>query len=1822
MLAVLLVLFARAVPVWAAPPQITSATAFTVDEGTTTVVTTLTATDDDTAAADLLWSKTGGADSGKFSLTNAGVLTFDAVKDYEDPDDADSDGSYEVTVQVSDGTNTDTADLVVTIRNVVELTAITGPPTVSFAENGAARVATFTASSEEDRDGIEWMLSGDDARHFSIDSPPGALRFDIDPVAPNLFPQPPDFEDPVDSDTDNDYQITLLARVGTTVTDTPLSVTVTVTDVDEAGKLALSSTRPTMGTDVTATLADPDRDVAGTVTWKWEQSSGRSIPLWTEITGATSDSYTPALADAGEFLRATATYTDDFGVDKSAYAVTSEVVTAHVLSGLAATTAAAQSDSSTWGLKPAFSAGTLHYAIGCGTSDAVTNPDDIDTMMLTLEASSDSRLAVDGVQVATGEAASVPVTGESDVSITVSRSDGGSTTYVVHCLATSTFPRIVTEKSASSGVIEDLIMFVDNTYLLILDNNGVPRYRWYSKSGSGPFFRFHRTGKDAEYRYSHGRLNKEIVFRDQNLKELAVVSHKAPLNNTDTHDHSLLDDGSFLIMSYPRASRDLSDLTFNDSSDEPYGVHRVRDSAIQIQNPSQQVTFTWNSWGNMALEDCTNHRFPDDYAHLNGLQMVNGRILGTFRGCSKVLLIDPALSESHKVVWRLGRTYLSDEEWARREADLGPAPFQIIGDPEEEFCGMHAGQLLPNGNLLIFDNGSHCVRNPWTEAENRRDAPWFSRAAEYAIDEAHGEAVFMRDHSLHGTRNHGTRASGFVEDMDNGDWLISWGRSARQVQIDNGLFAMRPDEATTQVDPDTGEEKFSIEMTHPNDLLGDQMSVRAIPLPPSALTREALPLTAEIVKGVASSLYHTGAADAPQVVVAFSRPVVDFAAATSSVQVSGATVRTVGPHRVAGTPANAYVFTLTPMDDAPITFRLLANQACGLTAEDGICTADGTLLSEVPTATHTIPGPVTVRFGAPDYSATEGGTTSVIVDLNPANGRLDPVEIPLVVTGGSATAPADYTVPSSVTFGPTETRTSVSVATGADASIEGTETIEVAFGAPPAGVTLGTTTTTTVTIADRTPSARFALTLNPTTVVESSDAAVSVAITNGVTFATAQTLTLSFSGTATQGTDYTVDSTTLTLLAGQSSATTTLRVVDDADAESDETIMVEVAHEGTRVAARTATIPASDQPGVAPQIAIRAGRNPVGEAEGASFTVTRTGATTARLTVAVRVSESGSILAGTPPTTVTFAVGQENVPLLVPTVDDTIVEGASETSVVTAAVEADPHDSPLYLLGSPFTAQVTVEDDDEAAFAVTVTPNPVTEDTTATVTVAITTGVTFPADQVLTLVFSGGAEQGTDYTVGADTLTLPAGQTSVPTDITILDDGAKEPAETLEITAQHGGQVVGQAMLTIAASEDTKPPTLEQAEVLRDGRTLRLTFSEPLDEANAPPRAAFVVTVDDNGTDTSMAVTTVAVSGARVTLSLASSVVPAQGVTVSYTIPSSAWPALQDPAGQEVASFAEAEVENQSQVGRGGGNRDGGGGGSEPAAVPEPPVGYLENPDQDSFQSGVGVLSGWTCDAEEVEIVLNGEPQEAAYGTARLDTAGVCGDTDNGFGLLFNWNLLGDGEHEVVALVDRVELDRATVMVTTLGAEFLRDVTGTCTAADFPTGDETVTLAWQQTQQNFVIVDGAAPAGTTNRAGTPGVGHLENPGPNSYQSGIGVLSGWVCEGAEVIIELNGAPQPAAYGTERLDTEEACGDTDNGFGLLFNWNLLGEGAHEVVAYVDGEELGRATVRVTTLGQEFLRDVEGECTVADFPMLGETVALEWQQNSQNFVIIETE
>ena len=99
-----------------AGPVVTGSLAFAVLEGDTAVAT-LTATDADTPAADLVWSLAGGADRSRFALTPNGVLAFAAARDFEAPDDADGDGTYQLTVTVSDGDNRSSADLRVTLTN-------------------------------------------------------------------------------------------------------------------------------------------------------------------------------------------------------------------------------------------------------------------------------------------------------------------------------------------------------------------------------------------------------------------------------------------------------------------------------------------------------------------------------------------------------------------------------------------------------------------------------------------------------------------------------------------------------------------------------------------------------------------------------------------------------------------------------------------------------------------------------------------------------------------------------------------------------------------------------------------------------------------------------------------------------------------------------------------------------------------------------------------------------------------------------------------------------------------------------------------------------------------------------------------------------------------------------------------------------------------------------------------------------------------------------------------------------------------------------------------------------------------------------------------------------------------------------------------------------------------------------------------------------------------------------------------------------------------------------------------------------------------------
>jgi hypothetical protein len=130
---------------------------------------------------------------------------------------------------------------------------------------------------------------------------------------------------------------------------------------------------------------------------------------------------------------------------------------------------------------------------------------------------------------------------------------------------------------------------------------------------------------------------------------------------------------------------------------------------------------------------------------------------------------------------------------------------------------------------------------------------------------------------------------------------------------------------------------------------------------------------------------------------------------------------------------------------------------------------------------------------------------------------------------------------------------------------------------------------------------------------------------------------------------------------------------------------------------------------------------------------------------------------------------------------------------------------------------------------------------------------------------------------------------------------------------------------------------------------------------------------------------------------------------------------------------------------------------------------------------------------------------------------------------------------------------------------------------------------------------------------------LENPAPGSYQSGIGLISGWSCQGP-VSVSIDGVANAILYGGSRGDTASACnGATNNGFGLLINYNNLGAGAHTAQLYVNGLPSGTPrTFYVTVPSGEFMTGLSRSIQVPNFPSNGRTTTLTWQESQQNFAI----
>ena len=186
-----------------------------------------------------------------------------------------------------------------------------------------------------------------------------------------------------------------------------------------------------------------------------------------------------------------------------------------------------------------------------------------------------------------------------------------------------------------------------------------------------------------------------------------------------------------------------------------------------------------------------------------------------------------------------------------------------------------------------------------------------------------------------------------------------------------------------------------------------------------------------------------------------------------------------------------------------------------------------------------------------DESELEGTDLVFTVTLDVPN--VAGTSVTYTFANGTATA-ADYTGnPGTVTFlAGDDTPQTFTVPIINDAIVEGTETFTITLGTPTGGEGVsGSPATGAITNDD---SATLSIVATTQAAEDTTDGLFTITTTNQ--FSTAVTVDILITGSATQGTDYTVIGTTVNFPANTNSVTIPVEVLLDTDIEGDETVLV------------------------------------------------------------------------------------------------------------------------------------------------------------------------------------------------------------------------------------------------------------------------------------------------------------------------------------------------------------------------------------------------------------------------------------------------------------------------------------------------------------------------------------------------------------------------------------------------------------------------------------------------------------------------------------------
>ena len=188
------------------------------------------------------------------------------------------------------------------------------------------------------------------------------------------------------------------------------------------------------------------------------------------------------------------------------------------------------------------------------------------------------------------------------------------------------------------------------------------------------------------------------------------------------------------------------------------GPRSVKLAGHQIvrRDASGSIEFRWDGWDRFSFDEWLGDEFlkrraQSDFDHPNSLTFdPNGNYVVSWRNLDQVTAVDP---RTGAVLWRIGG--LKGE-------------YRFVNDPWNGFTKQHAAHILPNGNLLLFDNGSD-------------REPLESRAVEYRLDHSGKTATLVWEYRHRQALY--TPFTGWVERLPNGNTWVAYAFAGRAMEV-------------------------------------------------------------------------------------------------------------------------------------------------------------------------------------------------------------------------------------------------------------------------------------------------------------------------------------------------------------------------------------------------------------------------------------------------------------------------------------------------------------------------------------------------------------------------------------------------------------------------------------------------------------------------------------------------------------------------------------------------------------------------------------------------------------------------------------------------------------------------------------------------------------------------------------------------------------------------------------------------------------------------------------------------------------------------------